>query len=96
MVTGCIAAFVILVAGAILAFLSFGMEFVAKPFDHLLDPIRIKLGDHSGDNEEELDPIKTMDRETLELTVNKQRDAIEHMKMELAMFRKTSQSQFFQ
>jgi len=95
-VSGCIAAFLILVVGAILAVLSFGMEFVAKPFDHFLDPIRIKLGDHSGDNEEELDPIKTMDRETLELTVNKQRDAIEQMKMEIAMYRKTSQSQFFQ
>ena len=96
MVTGCIAAFVILVGGAILAFLSFGLEFVAKPFDHFLDPIRKKLGDHSDDNGEELDPIKTMDRETLELTIIKQRDAIEQMKMEIAMYRKTSQSQFFQ
>jgi hypothetical protein len=96
LVSGCIAAFLILVCGAILAFLSLIMEFVAKPFDHFLDPIRKKLGDHSGDNEEELDPIKIMDRETLELTVNKQRDAIQQMKMELAMYRKTSQSQFFQ
>jgi len=95
-VSGCIAAFVILVGGAILAFLSFGLEFVAKPFDHFLDPIRKKLGDHSDDNGEELDPIKTMDRETLELTIIKQRDAIEQMKMEVAMYRKTSQSQFFQ
>ena len=93
MVTGCIAAFVILVGGAILAILTFGIEFVAKPFDHFLDPIRRKLGDYSDDNREELDPIKTMDRETLEFIVKKQRDAMQQMKMEVGMYRKTSQLQ---
>ena len=81
------AAFLILVCGATLSFLSFCMEFVVKPFDHFLDPIRRKLGDHSVDNREELEPIKTMDRETLELTVNKQRDAIQQMKIEISMYR---------
>ena len=81
------AAFLILVCGATLSFLSFCMEFVVKPFDHFLDPIRRKLGDHSVDNREKLEPIKTMDRETLELTVNKQRDAIQQMKIEISMYR---------
>ena len=93
MVSGCMAAFLILVCGATLSFLSFCMEFVVKPFDHFLDPIRRKLGDHSVDNREELDPIKTMDRETLEFIVKKQRDAMQQMKMEVAMYRKTSQLQ---
>ena len=81
------AAFLILVCGATLSFLSFCMEFVVKPFDHFLDPIRRKLGDHTDDNREELDPIKTMDREALGLTVNKQRDAIQQMKIEISMYR---------
>ena len=86
-------AFLILISGATLSFLSFGMEFVVKPFDHFLDPIRRKLGDYSDDNREELDPIKTMDRETLEFIVKKQKDAMQQMKMEVAMYRKTSQLQ---
>ena len=86
-------AFLILISGATLSFLLFGMEFVVKPFDHFLDPIRRKLGDYSDDNMEELDPIKTMDRETLEFIVKKQRDAMQQMKMEVAMCRKTSQLQ---
>ena len=86
-------AFLILISGATLSFLSFGMEFVVKPFDHFLDPIRRKLGDYSDDNREELDPIKIMDRETLEFIVKKQRDAMQQMKMEVAMYRKTSQLQ---
>ena len=95
----CIAAFIVLVCGSILAFLLFCFEFAMKPFDHKLDPIRRKFGDHSAgdDDEEDSDPIKAMDREQLELTINKQRDAIHHMKMELAMYQKTSaQEQFFQ
>ena len=86
-------AFLILISGATLSFLLFGMEFVVKPFDHFLDPIRRKLGDYSDDNMEELDPIKTMDRETLEFIVKKQKDAMQQMKMEVAMYRKTSQLQ---
>ena len=86
-------AFLILISGATLSFLSFGMEFVVKPFDHFLDPIRRKLGDYSDDNREELDPIEIMDRETLEFIVKKQRDAMQQMKMEVAMYRKTSQLQ---
>ena len=86
-------AFLILISGATLSFLLFGMEFVVKPFDHFLDPIRRKLGDYSDDNREELDPIKTMDRETLEFIVKKQKDAMQQMKMEVAMYRKTSQLQ---
>ena len=90
-----ISAFLILICGAILAFLLFGIEFAMKPFDHLLDGIRRQLGDRADDHEES-DPIKAMDREQLELTINKQRDAIQNMKMELAMYQKTSKSQFFQ
>ena len=44
---------------------------------------------------EEYDPIKAMDREQLELTANKQFHYIQGMKMELAMYQKTSASQFY-
>ena len=94
-ISGCIAAFIILVCGAILAFLLFGMEFCVKPFDNLLDPIRKNLGDHADDGGEEYDPIKAMDREQLELTVNKQFHYIQDMKVELAIYQKTSASQFY-
>ena len=59
-----------------------------------LDPIRKKFGDHAdGDSDDEdYDPIKSMDREQLELTINKQRDAIEQMKVEIAMMKKSSKS----
>ena len=43
-------AFLILIGGAILALLFFGLEFVMKPFDPILDGLRNGLGDHAGDS----------------------------------------------
>ena len=85
----CISAFIILISGAILALLLFGIEFCVKPFDHTLDPIRKYLGDHADFGRNDYDPIKIMDREELELTINKQRDAIQQITMELAMYQKS-------
>ena len=89
----CFTAFIILICGAILAFLLFGLEFAMKPFDHILNGIRKKLGNSATDHHR-FDPIKTMDRDQLESTVNQQQYAMRQMKMELAMYQKTSKLPF--
>ena len=86
----CFTAFLILICGVILAFLLFGLEFAMKPFDHIFDVIRKNLGDNSNK-----DQIRAMDRDQLEFTVNLQKDAMHQMKKELAMYKKTSKSQYF-
>ena len=53
-----------------------------------------KLGDKS-DPDYQFDRIRAMDRDQLEFTVNLQKDAMHQMKKELAMYKKTSKSQYF-
>ena len=77
-----------------MAFLLFGLEFAMKPFDHIFDAIRKNLGDKSN-KEHQFDQIRTMDRDQLEFTVNSQKDEMHQMKKELAMYKKTSKSQYF-
>jgi hypothetical protein len=86
----CFTAFLILICGVILAFLLFGLEFAMKPFDLIFDVIRKNLGDKSNK-----DQIRAMDRYQLEFTVNSQKDAMNQMKTKLAMYKKTSKSQYF-
>ena len=43
--SNCFTAFLILISGTVLALLLFGLEFATKPFDHMFDGIRKKLGD---------------------------------------------------
>ena len=86
----CFTAFLILICGVILAFLLFGLEFAMKPFDPIFDVIRKNLGDKSNK-----DQIRAMDRDQLEFIVNSQKDAMHRMKKELAMYKKTSNSQYF-
>ena len=90
----CFTAFLILICGAILAFLLFGLEFAMKPFDHIFDAIRKNLGDKSN-KEHQFDQISAMDRSQLEFTVNLQKDVMHQMKTELAMYKKTSKPQYF-
>ena len=68
----------------------FGLEFAMKPFDPIFDVIRKNLGDKSNK-----DQIRAMDRDQLEFIVNLQKDAMHQMKKELAMYKKTSKSQYF-
>ena len=91
----CFTAFLILIFGAISAFLLFGLEFVMKPFDSIFDGIRKNLGDKSANNEDDFDPIRAMDRYQLEFVVNEQKNAIQNMKMELAVYKKKPQSKYF-
>ena len=90
----CFSAFLILICGVILAFLLFGLEFAMKPFDHIFDALRKKLGDKSN-KEHQFEKIRAMDRSQLEFTVNSQKDEMHQMKKELAMYKKTSKSQYF-
>ena len=86
----CFTAFLILICGVILAFLLFGLEFAMKPFDPIFDVIRKNLGDKSNK-----DQIRAMDRDQKEFTVNSQKHTMHQMKRELAMYKKTSKSQYF-
>ena len=86
----CFTAFLILICGVILAFLLFGLEFAMKPFDPIFDVIRKNLGDKSNK-----DQIRAMDRDQLEFIVNSQKDVMNQMKKELAIYKKTSNSQYF-
>ena len=90
----CFTAFLILICGAILAFLLFGLECAMKPFDQILDGIRKNLGDKSN-KDQQFDQIRAMDRYQLEFTLKSQKDAMNQMKMKLAMYKKTSKSQHF-
>ena len=86
----CFTAFLILICGVIFAFLLFGLEFAMKPFDPIFDVIRKNLGDKSNG-----DQIRAMDRDQKEFTVNSQKHTMHQMKRELAMYKKTSKSQYF-
>ena len=64
----CFTAFLTLICGAILSFLLFGLEFVMKPYDEILDGFRNTFGDHNGENRDQFDAIRGMDRDQLEYT----------------------------
>ena len=85
--SNCFTAFLILISGAVLALLLFGLEFATKPFDHMLDGIRKTLGDKSN-IENPFNKIKGMDKDQMEFTIISQRDIIKNMEMELSMYKK--------
>ena len=85
--SNCFTAFLILICGAVLALLLFGLEFATKPFDHMLDGIRNKLGD-SSDDEKHFKSINGMDKDQMVFTIKSQRDTINNMKVEFAIYNK--------
>ena len=88
--SNCFTAFLILISGTVLALLLFGLEFATKPFDHMLDGIRNKLGDTS-DDKKYFKSINGMDKDQMVFTINSQRDVINNMKMEFAMYNRKKQ-----
>ena len=93
--SNCFTAFLILIVGAALALLLFGLEFATKPYDYMLDGMRKKVGDKSN-NEKEFNSINGMNKEQMAFTINYQRDVINNMKMVLAIYKRKKQHCPFQ
>ena len=83
--SNCFTAFLILICGGILAFVFIGLEFIIKPFDHILDGIRQNFGYQVNDDDE----FENWDQ--LLSTVNAQRHLINQMRLESAMNKKSSE-----